>query len=375
MIPFDFPLFCRVISRSFRLRMIPGLLAFIALEIFNGICLLLDELLFPGYRRVKLTAPVFIIGNPRSGTTHLHRTLSRDTGRFFVFKTWEILFPSVLQKRIGSFLGRVDAAIGSPLRRVIERAERRILGTFRELHPTGLFHAEEDEMLFLHCFATLYLVFFFPMPGTFLRFADFDGGVEPEQRERLMRYYVSCLKRQAYARGREKCFLSKNPFFSGKMATLHATFPDARFVYLVRNPLEAIPSTISEGHASCIHARRDAAPPVEFQELVYEVAKIFYQHPLAYLAGHADCVCPVVRYPDLVGKPRDTIAGLYDRMGWTVTDDFLAVLEEEQSKAGAYRSGHHYSLDAFVIPGHRIVTELADVFDRFEFPRRLADVR
>lgn len=35
----------------------------------------LDHLIYPGFRRIPLDRPVFIIGNPRSGTTFLHRFL------------------------------------------------------------------------------------------------------------------------------------------------------------------------------------------------------------------------------------------------------------------------------------------------------------
>ncbi|HEY8240688.1 MAG TPA: sulfotransferase, partial [Kiritimatiellia bacterium] len=345
------------------------LFCFALFGLFNGLCLLLDEILFPGYRRAKIEAPVFILGNPRSGTTYLHRTLSRDEGRFFVFKTWEILFPSVLQKKLGSLLGAIDRAVGSPMFRLVTYVERRLLGKFRDLHPTGLFHAEEDEMLFLHAFASLYLVFLFPLPSAFLPFADFDHNVPEPRRKRLMAFYTSCLKRQAYARGRGKTFLSKNPFFSGKMASLHATFPDARFIYLIRNPLEAIPSTISEGYATCVYAPRNSAPSQEFQSLVYDVAKVFYRRPLAYAAAHPECMCPILRFTDVTARPLDTIAGLYQQLGLPMTDGFRGLLAQEQAKAASYRSSHEYVLGQFVIPARRITEDLADVFDKFGFSR------
>ena len=47
-----------------------------------------------------------------------------------------------------------------------------------------------------------------------------------------------------YATGK-KYFVAKNPAFSPKIATLMEFFPDARIIYLVRNPLDMLPSTIS----------------------------------------------------------------------------------------------------------------------------------
>jgi omega-hydroxy-beta-dihydromenaquinone-9 sulfotransferase len=184
-----------------------------------------------------------------------------------------------------------------------------------------------------------------------------------------MRFYESCLKRQAYTRGKTKVFLSKNPVFCGKIASLHTMFPDARFVYLVRNPLEAIPSMISEGHATCVYAARGSHPSPAFQELVYDVARIYYRYPLSYLDSHASGFGMTVRFDELVTNPLDTVTGLYNRLGYGMTPAFRGILEAEQAKSRAYRSVHRYTLEQFGIPAERIVRDLDDVFTRFGFAR------
>lgn len=383
MIPFNFRLFCRLAYRLIfpaagagprpgflrACRFAGNLLAFGCLELFNTLCLLLDEVFFPGYRRVQIHNPVFIIGNARSGTTFLHRTLSQDADRFFVFRTWEILFPSVLQKKIGSWVGRVDRVFGSPLKRLIQRIERRTLGEFHDLHPTGLFYPEEDEMLFLHCFSSPFLIFFFPPGEGAPELFHFDRTVDAKRRARLMRFYESCLKRQAYTRGKTKVFLSKNPVFCGKIASLHEMFPGARFVYLVRNPLEAIPSMISECHATCVYAARGSHPSAAFQELVYDVARTYYRDPLSYLDTHTSCFGVTTRFDELITTPLDTVTSLYDRLGYGITPAFRQVLAIEQAKSRAYRSVHRYALEQFGIPAERIVRDLDGVFTRFGFAR------
>jgi hypothetical protein len=67
------------------------------LSVINMICIFLDPFLFPKLREQEVEAPIFIVGNGRSGTTHIHRILSADGDRFSFFKTWELLLPSVLQ--------------------------------------------------------------------------------------------------------------------------------------------------------------------------------------------------------------------------------------------------------------------------------------
>src|SRR5688500_20243150 len=42
----------------------------------------LDDILFPGHKKQPIEKPLFILGNLRSGSTFLHRLLSRDSETF-----------------------------------------------------------------------------------------------------------------------------------------------------------------------------------------------------------------------------------------------------------------------------------------------------
>ena len=54
---------------------------FVLLQAINGAGLMLDYLLFPDFRRVRVREPLFVVGVPRSGTTFLHRLLAGDRER------------------------------------------------------------------------------------------------------------------------------------------------------------------------------------------------------------------------------------------------------------------------------------------------------
>ena len=56
---------------------------------------LMDELFFRGYKDVDLSDPVFIISNPRCGTTFLHRLLCLDKDRYTFTLLYHTLLPSV----------------------------------------------------------------------------------------------------------------------------------------------------------------------------------------------------------------------------------------------------------------------------------------
>ncbi len=59
-----------------------------------------------------------------------------------------------------------------------------------------------------------------------------------------MQFYKACVKRQLVFNGGDKTHLSKNPLMSGWVNAIIETFPDARIVVMVRDPLQCIPSTL-----------------------------------------------------------------------------------------------------------------------------------
>ena len=62
---------------------ITAVLLFI-LRIVIGIGRIIDRLLFPGAFKSKIKSPIMIVGNPRSGTTFLHRYLVKDLSQCYV---------------------------------------------------------------------------------------------------------------------------------------------------------------------------------------------------------------------------------------------------------------------------------------------------
>src|ERR1022692_3425797 len=173
---YNFSLFWRVSVRSFcqsanthgaltRKRMIFLLLFYSfwpAMAIFAWSCFLLDDLFFPAYRNQPVEQPLFILGNFRSGSTFLHRLLARDATTFTSLRTCDIfLMPSITQRRLFHGLGRIDAWLGAPLAKLLKRFDDRFLGRVR-IHKIGLFEPEEDEMILMYAWSSLFVGFLFP---------------------------------------------------------------------------------------------------------------------------------------------------------------------------------------------------------------------
>src|ERR1700749_2852501 len=93
----------RVIGKTFGFWVRP-LGAFTLLQIrqtISATTLGLDHLFYPRHRKQVIDRPIFIVGNPRSGTTFLHRLLL-GAGDMAALELWEMLFPGITpRKRVG----------------------------------------------------------------------------------------------------------------------------------------------------------------------------------------------------------------------------------------------------------------------------------
>jgi hypothetical protein len=205
-------------------------------------------------------------------------------------------------------------------------------------------------------------------------FVFYDQVVPKEERERAMDFYRRCLQRHLYAEvdatgidGRR--YLAKNPAFNSRVDTVLETFPDAQFVYLARNPLDAIPSFVS--------ATRWVwdllGDPVEYgslNEYVFEVAALGYRYPLERLERLPQDRYRVLRFQDLVGDAQGTVTDLYAHFGLDLPLAYTTVLCQESERAHHHRSAHQYSLQALGLSREQIVADFADVFERFGFDTR-----
>lgn len=226
-----------------RLLFLLALPLFFAVQLVHWLCLALDELLFPGYRRTPVTAPIFITGIPRSGTTYLHRALAAD-GEFCVFTTWEVLLaPSVLQRRCVQAMAAVDRWLGSPGRRLLDTLFRHFGEGLDDIHPVSLGAPEEDYLLLLPAASCFFLLLAFPF-DPWLRRLPIPDQLTENSRQRLIGFYHSLLQRHLYSTPEPRRLLSKNAAFAGWPPYLLAQYPDACIIICARHPEAALASQI-----------------------------------------------------------------------------------------------------------------------------------
>jgi hypothetical protein len=328
------------------LVMVGFLPLFTLVQITHWIGLLLDEILFPGYRRVEIREPLFVLGVPRSGTTHLHRVLARDP-QFTTFSTWECLFaPSVTERRLWMGLAWLDDRLGRPLGRILSWLEGRAFSGLETVHRMALGDPEEDYLALMPMLACFILVLPFPSDPYLWRMGTFDRDMPATERKRLMAFYRGCLQRHLYCHGPDKRLLSKNAAFAPLAGSLRETFPDARFLVCLREPVATLPSQLSSVDGGVrLFGSLEAMP--RFREQLAAQLGFYYANLERALAQLPVERCAWVTMDTLKVQLRETLRLVYDRLGLQLPVAFDSWLAQESARARGYRSGHRYSLDQF----------------------------
>lgn len=330
------------------------------MAVVHSVCFALDPLLFPALRRTEVRRPVFCVGHARSGTTYLHRLMASDE-RFSTVLLYEMLFPSLLEKRLLRLLFRADEVLfGARLRRRIDEAEQRAFAETNDMHRTGFFSPEEDDFLLTCSIASGGWIALFPYMGEF-DFYHLDRW-SPAKRRKLMTFYKECVRRQLVLNGRE-IHLSKNPTFCGRIESLIEVFPDARFVVLLRNPYETIPSLLKLLQTGWALRGHDPRLIDDSLKRLADQSYHSYRHPLEVLARHPETPSCVVDYRALVADPGQTMRAVYAALDLELTPRQAAHVEASRGKG--HETLHRYSLEEFGLDPAMIHHELAELFEQY----------
>ncbi|RLD90507.1 MAG: hypothetical protein DRJ13_18035 [Bacteroidetes bacterium] len=327
------------------------------------IAYLFDNLFYPDHQDQNIKEPVFIVGNFRSGTTFLHRLLTKDL-HSTSFTSWELyLAPSVIGRKFYQWLMKINRAVGNPARWVIGLFNR-IVEKETYMHKIGLNEAEEDGQVFFQIWSSFHLLAFFPFPKLIKEYIYYDDQIPEEVKERDMQYYSEIIKKHIYAHDGKR-YISKNPSHSPKVKTLHHQFPDAKFINIVRNPLQVIPSSISLFSKHC-HTYGNPENEYNLQETVIEHSKHWYLYPHQYLKTLPSNQYVRVLYKDLVADPESTIRDIYGRFNFEISPKFAEILRAEAKKAKSFKSEHSYSLSKMGLSKKRIEREFQFVNRQLE---------
>lgn len=372
-VPFNWRLFWR---RSFAHGHAPGSFgqrlghasAFLGLYAANQLSWVADQLLAPNWQRVAMNGPVFIIGHQRSGSTFLHRALARDANAL-ALNLSEMLLPAISSQRLWKALFRPDSRPGRWLARIQDRR----LGPLDAIHHIRLDSVEEDEFVLLAAYRSGMVVN--SAPATVAdeelnRARDYRAWSEADRRAAL-EWYRACLLKAAYraevaAPNPDRWIVGKNPAFSQRIPDLLKVFPDARFIHLVRNPLEAVPSRLSLVRAIWRLRRPDfeAMSPEEVEEIVADSERT-YLLPLEDLRGLPPETALTVRFEELTADPNGVLKRVYETL--RLPGAPVPVTERADRRDSGASSEHSYSLDEFGLDEAAFRLRFAPAFRAYGF--------
>jgi len=327
---------------------------------------ILDEIFFPSYRKTTVKQPVFILGNPRSGTTFLHRLLCLDEYCYTAMKLYHTIIPAVSFYKLIGLLAFVDNKIGKPGFAIVEWMNKIFFTKWENIHPTGFNRTEEDEGFYIFTFLTVAVCLICPYMEHFKYLTVIDN-IDDKTKTKLKSYYKSSIKRLVYADGQSKILLNKNVISTGRMNLMLEIFPDARLVYLVRNPKETIPSFVSMFSVTWPFL----SPGLKQNKPAYKtlgiVAVEFYKHFHTQKEKINKANLLTLTYNELVESPKATVLKIYEYYNLQVTKNFVANLEAGLSTSTYKKGIHKYSLEEYGFTEEEIERELKEIYNTFQF--------
>ena len=180
----------------------------------------------------ELAAPLVIVGPMRSGTTRLQRLLASDPA-FGGLRLFEAMCPVPWP---GSFRASVDPRLTYTARGL--RALNWINPGNAATHPTGPLQVDEELGLLEASFAGAQIEAQRRVP-TFARMG------EAIDQTPAYRHLCRLLQLRQWFTGDRRPLVLKTPQHMQDLAALNAVFPDARLIFLSRDPVAVVASSAS----------------------------------------------------------------------------------------------------------------------------------
>lgn len=263
----------------------------------------------PEVSEEAISAPIVIVGQPRTGTTILHDLLAQDPSLRAPL-TWEVDRP-VPPPLTATF--QTDPRI-QEVQAAIEITDSLIPG-FTSFHPMGAKLAQECVRITGGEFRSMIFSTQYRVPGYenwLLREADLGPAY------RWHRRYLQHLQSGHPARR----WLLKSPAHLWHLHQLAAEYPDATVIQAHRDPLKVIAST----SALIAHLRRLASDRPDLREIAANQADVILLGLERGMNARDAGIFPSsqfhdIHFTDFVADPLTAIGRLYDSMGMDLTSE------------------------------------------------------
>ncbi|MBK8250025.1 MAG: sulfotransferase [Gemmatimonadetes bacterium] len=322
-------------------RYIPRALTVSAVTALLAPLRLLHRVRFGGGSAIVPSRPLFIIGHYRSGTTHLNNLLGCDP-QFATMATTQAILPELFRFA------------------AIPRVFRAVLPATRPMDNMAMapeLPEEPEHALGAMSQSCLYHGFCFPRAfhENYRSWVSFESGDQDGERVARWRDQYRVLLAMASGVGGGRPVLAKNPADTGRVPHLLQAFPDARLIFLVRDPVVTYASTLKFYRAMLDDYALQSIDRAALREIVLATGEAMLG---AYLQAR-DAVpagaLVEVRFEDLESNPEGTLARVYSSL------DLDGFENARPSFARYLRSQEGYRKNAFDVP----TDEVAEVRRRW----------
>ncbi len=349
----------RAVAGAFGLRLAPFAvgLAFFALTALNRLGMAIDPLLSPALRRARVRAPIVIVGNPRTGTTFLQRFL-HEHGFAAGLQLYRMVHPSLLvQRALTPWVPWLESV--SPARHHRTAA-----------HDTDLLSVETDDVAALfQNFDGFFIWAFFLAHDDEDHLPLFDPSTRDTSR-RDFDHLEAVWRRSMAFTGRDR-IVAKLFSTSTRLPVFLQRFPDARILYMARDPVAVIPSALSLvtgvqdsafGFWKLPEDRRRRYLERLYQGLI-ELLRRFHED---WTSGAVDrSRVHIVRYDRLMADFEGEMDDICRFADLPMSPAQRAVVRATAEKQRAYRSSHRYDLEKYGLTVERIRADTAFFRDTF----------
>mgnify|MGYP002629120008 CR=1 FL=1 len=297
--------------------------------------------------------PVFIIGHWRSGTTHLHNLVTRNPEMAYV-TTFQSLFPNNMVNRVGRRLFELFLKLALPPNRLADSIEL-----------DAEYPEEEEFTLGMKVPVSYYFFWLFPKKTKefYNRYIEFTE-LPPEMLEEWGEEY-SLLIKKAIRNTSGNLFISKNPPNTGRIPQLLKIFPDAKFIFIHRNPAEVYSSTL--------HFLMQLLPKLEYHtitdQLVEENMIYVYRALMKKYLDDRDKVPPgnlyEMRYEDLMADPVKELEQVYLKFNFPQRELGLKLVEQHVEETRGFK-GNKLNLSPYQM--ELVKREFKFAFDAWGYP-------
>ena len=308
----------------------------------QGFACLIDDLIFSGYKNVVIE-PIFIIGEPRCGSTFLHRTMALS-GNHLAIRHYQWRYPSVVLQNIIRF-----CSLDKYFEKLSYWPNNSAGSVAEKMHSNNLADWEEDGIFFeekLNHHFFMYLRF--PYPNVLKHSSDYKT-LSARYQKKFLIEHKKAIQKIAFSRGLTRVsYLSKEVVNHSMVPDLMDAYPGAKFVFVVRESEKFLSSLIPLVRIST-RTKNDGFDPISlpnWEKLILEKFQADCQL-LRDLSVHhiPGCNQLSIHSERLFSNPALTILSIYEWLNVPLSRDYVdqvsEISESQKSRKKGYKNNRY----------------------------------